>query len=787
MKKKSYNLPFIALRGINVVPGMVINFDVSRRKSVRAIEEVMSNPEEEQKIFVVAQRDMLVSEPRLKDMFDVGTIATVKQVIKLPNSIIRVAVEGEQRAKIGELMERGDILYARADVIEEDTTVPSKLVEKAMCRNLHELLKLYAAANSGVNREAIKQLLEINDISKLVNKFMSDFPMDYTDRQKLLEITPLQSRFEEEERILAEETEILRIKDDISQKVSQRVEKNQRDYVMREQLKVLHEELDGEDTGSEIDEYYAAVEKLQASDEVKARINKEIRRYKTLASGSSEANVSRGYIETVLDLPWDRCSEDNNDITRAEKILNEDHYGLEKVKERILEFLALKAFTKGAESPIICLVGPPGTGKTSIAKSVARALNREYVRICLGGVRDEAEIRGHRKTYVGAMPGRIIEGLRTAGVGNPLMLLDEIDKVSNDYRSDTSSALLEVLDREQNRSYRDHYVELPVNLSNVLFIATANDVSEMPRPLLDRMEIIEINSYTSNEKLHIAKDYLVPKQLKKAGLKKNSIKFSDKALLAIMNNYVKEAGVRGLERSIAHICRKAVTEFLTDNPGAADASDIKFKPVKVSERNIEHYLGKKKYLPEDSYDESCAGAVRGLAWTSVGGDTLTIEVITMPGKGNLMLTGQMGDVMQESAKIAMRHVRSVAGRKYGTDSEYFENTDFHLHIPEGAVPKDGPSAGITMATALLSAITGKRVRKNLAMTGEITLMGHVLAVGGLKEKLLAAKTAGVKTVLVPARNKADIAELSDEITGGMNIVYVSEFEQVIKNAFEEKN
>ena len=787
MKKKSYNLPFIALRGINVVPGMVINFDVSRRKSVRAIEEVMSNPEEEQKIFVVAQRDMLVSEPRLKDMYDIGTIAAVKQVIKLPNSIIRVAVEGEQRAKIGELMERGDILYARADVIEEDDTVPPKLVEKAMCRNLHELLKLYAAANTGINRDAIKQLLEINDIKKLVNKFMSDFPMDYTDRQKLLEITPLQTRFEEEERILAEETEILRIKDDISQKVSQRVEKNQRDYVMREQLKVLHEELDGEDAGSEIDEYYAAVEKLQASDEVKERINKEIRRYKPLASGSSEANVSRGYIETVLSLPWDRCSDDNNDIARAEKILNEDHYGLEKVKERILEFLALKAFTNGAESPIICLVGPPGTGKTSIAKSVARALNREYVRICLGGVKDEAEIRGHRKTYVGAMPGRIIEGLRNAGTGNPLMLLDEIDKVSNDYRSDTSSALLEVLDREQNRNFRDHYIELPVDLSKVLFIATANDVSEMQRPLLDRMEIIEINSYTSNEKLHIAKDYLVPKQLKKAGLKKSSIKFTDKALLTIMDSYVKEAGVRGLERNIAHICRKAVTEILTDNPDAADNRDIKFRPVKVSERNIEHYLGKKKYLPEDSYEGRRVGTVRGLAWTSVGGDTLTIEVITMPGKGNLVLTGQMGDIMQESAKIAMSHVRAVAGTKYNIDSEYFENTDFHLHIPEGAVPKDGPSAGITMATALLSAVTGKKVRKNLAMTGEITLMGYVLAVGGLKEKLLAAKTAGVKTVLVPARNKADIAELSDEITGGMDIVYVSEFEQVIKNAFEEKN
>lgn len=782
MKKRSFKLPFIALRGICVVPGMVINFDVSRRKSVRAIEEVMNNPAGDQRVFIVAQKNLEASEPKLKDMYKIGTISTVKQVIKLPNGIIRVVVEGEEKAEIDTLLECRDVLYAKVDVIEEDKVKPPALVEKAMCRNLHELLKLYAAANPQTNREIAKQLIETTDINKLVEHFMTEFPIDYADRQKLLEITSLETKFEEIARILAEETEILRIKDDLSQKVTKKVEKNQREYVLREQLKVLHEELDGEDTESEVDEYYSMADKLEASEEVKLRINKEIKRYKTLSSGSAEANVCRGYIETLLDLPWDKTSIDNNDIAKAKKILDGDHYGLEKVKERILEFLAVRAYTDKGDSPIICLVGPPGTGKTSIAKSVARALNKEYVRICLGGVRDEAEIRGHRKTYVGAMPGRIIEGLRAAKVKNPLMLLDEIDKISNDYRSDTSAALLEVLDGEQNKHFRDHYVEQPVDLSQVLFIATANDVSEMPRPLLDRMEIIEINSYTANEKLHIAKDYLIPKQLEKAGLKKNSIRFTDKALYTIMENYVKEAGVRNLERSIAHICRKAVADFLTENPDAAGNPSVKFKTVHVNERNLADFLGKKKYRPDSVEGRNESGVVRGLAWTGVGGDTLMIEVNTMPGKGNLQLTGQMGDVMQESAKIAMSYVRSIAASDYGVDGEYFENTDFHLHIPEGAVPKDGPSAGITMTTALLSAVLNKRVRNDIAMTGEITLKGRVLPVGGLKEKMLAAKTAGVKLVIVPEKNRADIEELSEEITGGMKIEYASTFKQVLKKA-----
>ena len=535
----------------------------------------------------------------------------------------------------------------------------------------------------------------------------------------------------------------------------------------------------GQDTESEIDEYKLQVDGLEASEEVKTRINKEIRRYKTLSAGSSEANVCRGYIETLLDLPWDKMSEDNNNMAEAKEILDNDHYGLEKVKERILEFLAVRAYTNKGDSPIICLVGPPGTGKTSIAKSVARALNKEYVRICLGGVRDEAEIRGHRKTYVGAMPGRIIEGLRAAKVKNPLMLLDEIDKISNDYRSDTASALLEVLDGEQNKHFRDHYVEQPVDLSQVLFIATANDVSSMSRPLLDRMEIIEINSYTANEKLHIAKDYLIPKQLEKAGLKKNSVRFTDKALYTIMENYVREAGVRNLERDIAHICRKAVTKFLTDNPEAVNDKSVKFKTVNVNERNLSDFLGKKKYFRDIVGNKSETGVIRGLAWTSVGGDTLIIEVNTMPGKGNLTLTGQMGEIMQESARIAMSCARALASKEYGIDNEYFDTTDFHLHIPEGAVPKDGPSAGITMATALLSAVINKKIRSDIAMTGEITLKGKILPVGGLKEKMLAAKTAGVKLVIVPDKNRADIEELSTEITGGMSIEYVSTFKQAL--------
>jgi ATP-dependent Lon protease len=588
--------------------------------------------------------------------------------------------------------------------------------------------------------------------------------------------------YENAARMLMEDTNVSRIREELSNRVKQKVDKNQKDYILREQLKVLHEELDGEDSESETDEFYAAVSKLKASDEVKDKLNKEIKRYATLSQGSSEASVERGYIETLLELPWDMVSEDNNSIDDAEKVLNQDHYGMSKVKERILESLAVRSITQKGDAPIICLVGPPGTGKTSIARSVARALNKKYVRICLGGVRDEAEIRGHRKTYIGAMPGRIIAGLKTAGVKNPLMLLDEIDKISSDYKGDTASALLEVLDSEQNAHFTDHYVELPTDLSQVLFIATANDLSEVSRPLLDRMEIIEVSSYTKNEKEHIAKEHLVLKQIEKNGLTPKLIKFSPKALRAIIDGYTREAGVRNLERMIAQVCRKAVRQLYVNGELPVDA-----KPVKITDKNLSDYLGKVKYQPESINKKNDVGIVRGLAWTSVGGDTLEIEVSTMPGKGDLLLTGQMGEVMQESARIALTYVRSVVcNKKYHVKDDYFDSHNVHLHIPEGAVPKDGPSAGVTMATAVLSAITGIPVYADVAMTGEITLRGRVLAIGGLKEKLLAAKSAGIKKVLVPDKNKADVEEFEEEITDGLDIVYVGDMSQVLENALVQE-
>lgn len=782
-ENKKYILPFVALRGITVVPGMAIHFDVSRKKSIRAIEEAMNDVSGNQQIFVVTQKNPEAALPKLKDMYEVGTIATIKQVIKMPNAILRVVVEGQFRAKFGGSFmtkdDAKDVVYAEAIVLNDDTTKISDIVKEAMLRKLKDLIKLYAQINTSMSRDSLHQLLDASSLEMLIHRIMVDFPMDYTKRQKLLEITSVEVRFEEIARILANETQILQIKDDLSHKVSQLVEKNQKEYVLREQLKAIHEELGESDPASDSDEYSNLVEKLQASEEVKSKLNKEIKRYKTLSGSSSEANVCRGYIETLLDLPWDKTSTDNNDINHAKEILDEDHYGLKKVKERILEYLAVRTFSNSGDSTIICLVGPPGTGKTSIARSVARALDKEYVRICLGGVRDESEIRGHRKTYVGAMPGRIIEGLRQAKVKNPVMLLDEIDKVSKDYRSDTSSALLEVLDPEQNKHFRDHYVELPTDLSEVLFIATANDLSDMPRPLLDRMEIIEVNSYTANEKLAIAKEYLIPKQLKKVGLTKNEIKFSDKAIQKIIEGYTREAGVRNLERTIAHICRKAVTNYLMQG---GNGNNNKFARVKITDRNLADYLEKEKYHKESLSRKLEVGIVRGLAWTAVGGDTLQIEVNVLPGKGTLLLTGQMGDVMQESAKIALSYVKSVAG-KYNVPKEYFENVDFHIHIPEGAVKKDGPSAGITMSTALLSAVTDKKVKADIAMTGEVTLRGKVLPVGGLKEKLLAANVTGIKMVLVPEKNRPDIEELDEEIIGNMQVEYVSDMEQVAKLAF----
>lgn len=791
MNIQNLKLPMIAMRGMAVLPGMMINFDISRKKSVNAVETAMAD---DQRVFLVAQKDPEVADPGFKDIYHTGTISVIKQVMKLPNGILRVMVEGEKKASLNDVTieteNAKEMLLADVTVAEENQEDEiDDAIAEAMVRNIRDLLRFYAIANPKMSKDIIKQLLRIDDIQELLNKTAIDLPMEYEKRQGILELDHLQDRFNEVTKIIAQETEILRIKEELALKVKAKVDKNQREYVMREQLKVLYDELDGEDT-DDTDEYLAAVKKLKASKEVKDRITKEIKRYKTLSGSSSEASVSRGYIETLLDLPWNKSSKDNNDITEAQKVLDQEHYGLEKVKERILESLAVRTVAKKGDAPIICLVGPPGTGKTSIARSIAKALNKKYVRICLGGVRDEAEIRGHRKTYVGAMPGRIIEGIRQAGVKNPLMLLDELDKISSDYKGDTASALLEVLDGEQNAHFRDHYVELPTDLSDVLFIATANDLSTVSRPLLDRMEIIEVNSYTQNEKLHIAREHLVAKQVEKCALPEESVTFSDKALNAIIEGYTREAGVRTLERMIGSVCRKIVRERLTNKTAqtaeksrSTTGKTKKTAAVKITEKNLETYLGKRKYFRDEANKEDDIGIVRGLAWTSVGGDTLQIEVNTMPGKGELKLTGRMGDVMKESAQIALSYVRSIATDNYQVAEDYFEKHAIHLHIPEGAVPKDGPSAGITMATAILSAVAKIPVKASVAMTGEITLRGKVLPIGGLKEKMLAAKTAGIKMVLVPDQNRKDVEEFSDEITKGIKVVYLKTMDDVVKHAF----
>lgn len=737
--------------------------------------------EEKQQIFLVTQIDPEVAEPTYKDMHVIGTVAEVKQLIKMPEGIVRVLVEGTHRAVVASMREIKGCLMTEVIISEERFNEVDGLTAKAMVQGLHELVRQYGAVNPKMNQDVIKQWLAIEDAKELLERISVDYPMSYKRRQMFLEISDINMFYEELAKMMLEDINVTQIRYELMNKAKSKVDKNQKDYILREQMKVLSEELDGEDSLSEIDELNQKVDELVASDEIKDSIHKEIRRYKTLTKGSSEAHVEKGYIETLLSLPWDKETVDNNDLDFAHNILERDHYGMEKIKKRILEALAVRCVAKSSDAPIICLVGPPGTGKTSIARSVAEALNKEYVRICLGGVRDEAEIRGHRKTYVGAMPGRIIAALKKAGVKNPLMLLDEIDKISNDYRSDTASALLEVLDSEQNKHFVDHYVELPTDLSDVLFIATANDLSGVSKPLLDRMEIIEVNSYTKNEKMHIAKEHLVPKQIKKNGLMKKHIKFTDKAIALMIDGYTKEAGVRSLERQIAAVCRKVVRELYADGKLREVA-----KSINITDKNLVDYLGKIKYKPDVVNRKSEVGLVRGLAWTSVGGDTLEIEVNTMPGKGELILTGNMGDVMKESARIALSYVRSIAsGRNYKVSEDYFEKNTLHVHIPEGAVPKDGPSAGITMATAILSAVAQIKVRADIAMTGEINLRGKVMKIGGLKEKILAAKTAGVKTVLVPADNRPDVEEFDEEITSGLEIIYVKDMNQVLECAFDK--
>lgn len=764
-------LPAIALRGTTILPDMIVHFDVSRERSIKAIEAAMLH---DQKIFLITQKDPEKERPEHADLYKVGTVAYIKQVVKLPHELLRVLVEGKERAELLSIEQEDPFLKVEVTGFEEDSGHYPDTVKEAMYRSIQGLFQRYCMESGKIGRELAAQILDIQDLREFISQISVNLPLSYQNRQKLLEAVTLEEQYETLGAVLQSELEILEVGHDLQQKLKSRIDKNQREYILREQLKLIREELGEDRTSDAAEEYKAKLEKLEASDEVKEKIAKEIDRFKSMSGSAAESSVLGTYIETLLSLPWDHRSQDSSDLKEAWKILEEGHYGLKDVKERIMEFLSVRKLTSGGKTPILCLVGPPGTGKTSIAKSVAEALHKKYVRICLGGVRDEAEIRGHRKTYVGAMPGRITAALQQAGVSNPLMLLDEIDKTSSDYRGDVSSALLEVLDPEQNMRFNDHYVEISQDLSEVLFIATANDMQEIPRPLLDRMEVIEISGYTENEKEHIAKDHLIPKQMEINGIQKNQLSIQTPALRKIINQYTKEAGVRSLERKIGQICRKAAREIMENGK----------EKVTVNTRNLETFLGRSKYSYMMANKKDEVGIARGLAWTQVGGDTLQIEVNVMPGKGELVLTGQLGDVMKESAQAGISYIRSVAD-EYGVAPEFFQEHDIHVHIPEGAVPKDGPSAGITMATAMLSAVIQKKVRADIAMTGEITLRGRVLPIGGLKEKLLAAKYAKIKEVLVPGENKGDIQDMDPEILEGLKISYVDNMTDVIHEALRK--
>ena len=765
------SLPIIALRGMTILPYMVIHFDVSRKQSINSVDYAIKNG---QKIFLVSQLDADVMNPKREDLYTAGTLCEIKQVVKMPGGFVRVLVKGISKGILTSLNTEGSMLMGEVDIIKTHEIMLPEAEIQARVKFLKTLLMDLYTVNDREVSENRQRLKKITSLEEMVYKAIADCTTEYEKRQEALEIEDLFERCDYACDLITQEIEVAGIKKELAEDVKSRVEQHQKEYVLREQLSVIREELGDSDVESEAEDYREQVEKLDAPDAVKEKLHKEIKRFETLSPNSSESGVIRTYVETLLELPWNKVKKDNCNIQRISKILNEDHYGLTKVKERILEFMAVKTLNEKGESPVICLVGPPGTGKTSIASSIARALDRKYVRVCLGGVRDEAEIRGHRKTYVGSMPGRIVEGLKQAGVSNPLMLLDEIDKVGTDSRGDTASALLEILDGAQNVAFRDHYVEVPVDLSRVLFVATANDLSTIPKPLLDRLEIIEINSYTQVEKFHIAKKYLLPKQLAKNGLTKKQLTVSDEAIRKIVSKYTKEAGVRSLERQMGKICRKAAVGILMEG------KDVH----KITPKNLSDYLGVPKYTEEEKNKEDRVGSVKGLAWTSVGGTTLDVEVVTMEGKGNLILTGQLGDVMKESASVALGYVRANAS-EYNILPEFFEKNDIQIHVPEGAVPKDGPSAGITLTLAIISAITGRKVACDVAMTGEITLRGNVLPIGGLKEKILAAKLAGIKRVLIPEKNIKDLAEIEEEITEGMQITTVSVMEDVIKEALRK--
>jgi len=764
-------LPILPLRGINIFPKTVMHFDVQRTKSIQALEFAMKH---EQIIFFCAQKEAYMEKPsKQEDLFTYGTIGRIKQLIHLPNKVVRILAEGLTRGQLIQLVDQ--TTYLEGEVVEIESVPLNKtaLELKTLRGMVFEVIETFKALNTNLSKTIFESLRQQKDMGELMDAVGSNLLSILDNRQKVLEKNNVEERITMTLSTLNMEIEMIRIKNNVNRKVKKKLDKNQRDYYLREQIKVIQEELgDEKENEDEASEYTKKMEALEASQIVKDRISKEIKRLRRISASSSESAVVRNYIESLLELPWNKKTEDNTDTEKAQKTLDEDHYGLEKVKERIIEHLAVRKMAGKTDSPIICLVGPPGTGKTSIAKSVARAVNRKYARISLGGIRDEAEIRGHRKTYIGAMPGRIIHALKQAGSGNPLILLDEMDKMSSDMRGNPAAALLEVLDGEQNNKFRDHYIEMDVDLSDVLFIGTANTLRTIPRALMDRLEIIQVSSYTANEKIHIAKSYLMKKQLVKHGLKQSQLKISDGAIGEIINSYTKESGVRHLERRIGQICRKVIKEIV----------EKKRKTAKLSEKNVKKYLG----IPSFSYDKHCeepqVGVVRGLAWTEVGGDTLSIEVNVMPGTGKFKVTGQIGSVMQESADAAISYARTIT-KEYGIEELFYRTKDIHIHIPQGAVPKDGPSAGITMATAIISALTNKKINNKVAMTGEITLRGRVLPIGGLKEKLLAAKRAGIEKVLVPIDNKRNVGEISQEITENLEIKYMRNMLEVLKEAF----
>lgn len=761
-------LPMLALRGKYIYPNSVIHFDVSRSKSVRAIEEAMQN---DQMIFLDNQIDPAMEDPKSYDLYQIGTLARIRQVVKLPQNIIRVFAEGMFRAEILEVCEEEPIFRVEAAYQHTEQQEFEQDEKEAVFRALKENFEKYTGVWNQMDPNVYSYILMQTDLEVFVDHLATHLPFSLQNKQKLLEEMDLKRRCELMLVFLEQELRLAYLRLDIQEKVKENIDDNQREYMLREQLKVIREELGETNIADEADEFLRSLSEMEAGEEVKDKIKKEISRFQAMGNSAAESAVLRTYIEIMLDVPWEKLSEDSMDLEEAEKILEADHYGLKKVKERVLEYLAARAMSQKKDAAILCLVGPPGTGKTSIARSIARATHKEYVRLSLGGVRDESEIRGHRKTYVGAMPGRIVAAIRQAKVRNPLMLLDEVDKVGKDQRGDTASALLEVLDGEQNEHFRDHYLEVPLHLSDVLFIATANDLSTIPKPLLDRMEVIEVSSYSENEKFHIAKNYLVKKQMEANGLTPKEIVWKDDALRLLIDSYTREAGVRSLERTIGNVSRKITKDIYQG----------KKKKVTVTKKAVRDYLGTAPYELEKENLKDEVGIVHGLAWTSVGGVMLNVEVNTMPGKGKFTVTGSLGDVMKESAQAAVSYIRSKSG-KYKIKDDFFESHDIHIHIPEGAVPKDGPSAGITMTLALISAITGRKVRGTVAMTGEVTIRGQVLAIGGLKEKMLAAKRAGMTKVLVPKANEKDVREFDTEITENIEIVYVKKIEDVIREA-----